>query len=421
MEILIRQPPRNCPFVPVEDELPGAKNFALEQEEGWFGSTTCTESLTWTPAPFSDDETGKPPASLGLDQEEGWTAQVEGEPWNAVPFSYDETSAGLKNFALDHHEGWTAQIQVQSWSAVVIADEAAVTVPSPFGLDSDGVPPGVALAQNWYSPRLSGDEEAGTALKNFALLHDEPWVAQVQSLPWIPRPASDDETSAGLANFGLDQEEPDQWLPSSETVSWIARSFTEDDPGASLANFGLDQEDAWTAQVQAGPWTAVLFVDGQAITPFVVVPTVGGSVARTLPSWSRTAPRTTWQRSVERTLPSWNRIIRYDPMANPITRHTLQAHASDDRLYLFDMTSCPELVAGDTIASATITGDTAGLTIGTPAATTVELDGIAAGFAAQCTISGFVADTNYNLSAIVTLASGRKVVVPGRWVVMADS
>jgi hypothetical protein len=152
-------------------------------------------------------------------------------------------------------------------------------------------------------------------------------------------------------------------------------------------------------------------------------PSYGGKTWRSLPTWARAIRRD--PPALKRIVPraNWNRVVkyeRYDRMPNAINRQTIQAHASDDRLYLFDLHECPEIRFGDTIASATILGDTTGLTVGAATATTVEIDGIPAGEAVQVTISGWTADETYLLSARVTFASGRKVVVAGKWVVMAD-
>lgn len=106
-------------------------------------------------------------------------------------------------------------------------------------------------------------------------------------------------------------------------------------------------------------------------------------------------------------------------MPNTIPTQTLAKAASDDRYYICDLTKCPEIVAGDTIASATISGG-AGLTIGTPEVLAATTDGIAAGKGVKVQISGGTDDETASLAVVATLSGGSVIVVPVKIAVAAD-
>lgn len=104
---------------------------------------------------------------------------------------------------------------------------------------------------------------------------------------------------------------------------------------------------------------------------------------------------------------------------NTLEAVTLTKTESDDRDYLFDLQTAPEIVAGATCSSGTITGGS-GLTFGTPAVLASEIDGIAIGKGMSVRISGGSDDTTYSFALKVTLSSGRIVVIPCRLVVVSD-
>lgn len=106
-------------------------------------------------------------------------------------------------------------------------------------------------------------------------------------------------------------------------------------------------------------------------------------------------------------------------MPNAIPPQTLSKTVSDDRDFLFDLTSVPEIVQGATVSSATILGGT-GLTIGPPAVLATTTDGIAANKGVSVEISGGSDDTDYNLACRAVLSTGRIVVIPARVSVAAD-
>ena len=147
----------------------------------------------------------------------------------------------------------------------------------------------------------------------------------------------------------------------------------------------------------------------------------GGTWRRALPTWSRATRRApdTLRRRTARALPTWSRTWRYSKMLATETGDALVAAVSDDRDYLFDLRSCPEIGAGATISSAAITGGS-GLTKGAPAVLSVATDGVPAGKGVSVRISGGSAGTTYPLALVATLSTGRVVVVPGRLVKVAD-
>jgi hypothetical protein len=123
-----------------------------------------------------------------------------------------------------------------------------------------------------------------------------------------------------------------------------------------------------------------------------------------------------------RSLWSLARVWRYRAVPvnriNPVS--TLTKTESDARLYLFDLSRAPEVVAGATCASGVVVGTTTGLTVGTPAVLDAEADGIAAGEGVSVRISGGEDDTTYRFALNVTLSTGDVVSVPARLVVVSD-
>lgn len=137
----------------------------------------------------------------------------------------------------------------------------------------------------------------------------------------------------------------------------------------------------------------------------------GGTFRRSLPTWARL---------FRRSLSSYARVWRY-PVALVTDGTEVEAAVGDDRDYAFDLTKCPEIVGGATITSSQVLSPPAGITIGTPATLTSAFDGIAAGKGVSVRVSGGTAGTTYALALEVTLSTGRKVVVPGRLVKVANT
>lgn len=108
-------------------------------------------------------------------------------------------------------------------------------------------------------------------------------------------------------------------------------------------------------------------------------------------------------------------------MSNAITPIELTKTVSDDRFFLFDFSKVPELAAGTaiTISSGEVTGGS-GLTFGSVTVTAAILDGIAAGKATICRISGGADDTTYNFAMKITLSNASVVVMPCALAVTAD-
>lgn len=74
----------------------------------------------------------------------------------------------------------------------------------------------------------------------------------------------------------------------------------------------------------------------------------------------------------------------------------------DDRVFKFSFANFDEIVAGDTVASGTVTCPDAALVIGTPTPASPAS-------ALQAEISGGVAGTVYKVTVKVTLTSGSKL------------
>lgn len=102
-----------------------------------------------------------------------------------------------------------------------------------------------------------------------------------------------------------------------------------------------------------------------------------------------------------------------------ITPYTLTKAVSDDRDFLIDLQTAPEIVAGATCSSATVSGGS-GLTFGAPAALAAETDGIPAGEGVSVRISGGSAGTSYEFALVVALSTSRTLVVPCRLDVASD-
>jgi hypothetical protein len=147
----------------------------------------------------------------------------------------------------------------------------------------------------------------------------------------------------------------------------------------------------------------------------------GGWFRRPRRAWDRTFPRAdSFARAFARPAARLDRVWRYSDVANDMPVRVLTKTESDDRVYAFDLSACPELAeAGTTIASAVILGGT-GLTVGAPAVTAAAFDGIPAGKAVSVRISGGADGDAVGIACKATLSTGRVVVVPGRMVVTED-
>lgn len=81
------------------------------------------------------------------------------------------------------------------------------------------------------------------------------------------------------------------------------------------------------------------------------------------------------------------------------------------RRYLFDFQYFPEVVAGDTISNPSVPA-VSGLTIGTPAITTVVMDGIPIGKGVVVPIHGTVVG-DYTIECTVDFSGGGKGTIRG--------
>lgn len=152
-------------------------------------------------------------------------------------------------------------------------------------------------------------------------------------------------------------------------------------------------------------------------------PTPGGVFHRARPSWLRVFRRksVTLDRTIERAPATLARLWRYSPLAlSTESGAPLIAAASDDREYGIDCSAAPELATGTgiTISSGAMSGGS-GLTFGSPAVLAAAFDDIPSGKGLSVRISGTTTGT-HKFACTVTLSNGRKFVVPGRLVKVAD-
>lgn len=103
-------------------------------------------------------------------------------------------------------------------------------------------------------------------------------------------------------------------------------------------------------------------------------------------------------------------------MASRIEPTTLTKPAGETRVMAFDLSPAPEVVAGETLSSPSIAGDS-GITFGAPAVTATAFDGIASGKAVKVSVSGGTAGTTYDCALTVTASGGSILVFAGRIVV----
>jgi hypothetical protein len=98
----------------------------------------------------------------------------------------------------------------------------------------------------------------------------------------------------------------------------------------------------------------------------------------------------------------------------PVQRITLRKLPAEARLYLFDFSRFPEVIAGETLSSPAVpASDPAGLTIGSAAVSAVVRDGIPAGQAVEVMISGGTADVTYEVEGRAVTSGGATLAVGG--------
>ncbi len=132
--------------------------------------------------------------------------------------------------------------------------------------------------------------------------------------------------------------------------------------------------------------------------------------------------RPTLDRTVERSRRTLARVWSYSPLMSLLTESgpALIAAASDDREYGIDCSAAPELATGTgiTISSGAMSGGS-DLTFGSPVVLAAAFDDIPSGKGLSVRISGTTTGT-HKFACTVTLSNGRKFVVPGRLVKVAD-
>ncbi len=224
--------PRPWTVCPLDDEGTSLRNFYRDQEEGplWLRNDQMRQVNPWLASPFLDDEIGPLLKYFFRDQEDNppWLGgAVQVQPWNDVRFREDEikASAAVVVEQEDSPPWLTVSVQVQPWNDVRFRDD-----------------------------------EIGPRLAYFYREQEEPWVAQVQTQPWLPRPFLDDDVIFS-ATLGVDQE--DAWPQLVQAVPWLARPQLDDEIDSQLVYFYREQEEPWVAQVQAQPWTPRVALDDE--------------------------------------------------------------------------------------------------------------------------------------------------------------
>lgn len=275
------------------------------QQASQQASDSPTSLLTLTrrrgrPQAGPDDEVLPVAAAFVPDEDGARELRTQANPWPASPYLYDEFGTSLANFALEQEEPWTAQAQAVVWTSRPFRDDDIypTTAPAAALESDDGV---FLLPPPWplWSAATVPVQSASGAILSIALDQEENWTAQVQSIPWNPRPFRDDEISTSLTNFAREQEEPwvglfqrvpllaapfrdDEVYPGATVVAvesedafvaqvqptpWTPRPFADDEVGTSLANFAREQEEPWVARVQVILWTPLAFSDDELWVP----------------------------------------------------------------------------------------------------------------------------------------------------------
>lgn len=100
-------------------------------------------------------------------------------------------------------------------------------------------------------------------------------------------------------------------------------------------------------------------------------------------------------------------------MADAIQYDTRVKDTSETVSYLFDFSRFPEVKAGETLSSPSVTASPSGLTVGSPAVTAAARDGVPAGQGVAVTISSGSASATYSLECLATTSGGAVRCVKG--------
>ena len=79
----------------------------------------------------------------------------------------------------------------------------------------------------------------------------------------------------------------------------------------------------------------------------------------------------------------------------------------------FNYSNFPEILGGDTLSSATVTGNPGGLTVGSASVSAAVVDGIPIGQAILAVVSGGTDGVDYALTCLATTAAGSVLEVRG--------
>lgn len=97
-----------------------------------------------------------------------------------------------------------------------------------------------------------------------------------------------------------------------------------------------------------------------------------------------------------------------------VQRTTLRKLPAENRLYVFDFSDFPEVLAGETLSLPVVPASSpTGLTIGTPAVSAVARGDVPAGQAVEVMISGGTAGIDYQVEGQATTSGGAKLAVGG--------
>lgn len=362
-----------------------------------------------------------------------------------------------------------AWIASRAWSAAEVAKHAADPfrihrrrrVPVPLSVPAAGgavtCTPGVAsLSLTRYAPTIQTPRTATPATKALSLSAFAPVVSTprtatpgVKSLaltpfaPVILTPRTATPTTAsltitafaptlnqpatatpGVRTLSLTSFAPTIVTPRTMTPSAASLTITRYAPGIatprtatpgtrslSITSFAPTVTAGGSATVTPGTRALVitLYAPTIVVGGEVVVITRAATLQRSDPD--RTFRRLDAPRLFQRT--DVARIFQRIPsMSAAVQRQTRTKKVSEVVLFVFDFSNFPEVEAGETLGTPTVPA-VSGLTIGTPAITAAEVDGIPAGQALQVAISGGTAGIDYTVSAYVVTSGGSTRSVEG--------
>jgi len=266
VEILITSDGRNKYLsLPTDEELAGAKNFFLEQEEGFpsFPWNQQRQLISWlgqppNPLPAVQDEDPEPnPKNFYSEEEGGYQSGLQFNPWLSRPALDDEISTSLKNFFREEEGGYQSVKQSVPWKITVVVDEeefAKSKGVAGFGITEEDFLPEFKVQSNPWTKTLFTDEDSSANLKNFFLENEEGYQSVQQAQPWLKGVYLDDDVIRIVAVNRYEEEY--HWTAQTEKIVWTSRAFQDEDARAKgfpledeLHHLTLQQKITWTNRV----------------------------------------------------------------------------------------------------------------------------------------------------------------------------